>query len=1321
MGETGYATLQEAVDSITSAEQTEIVLLDDITATSTPMIVKKDCNIKLNLNGHDMVAQNIYAISFLGAVQNATLTIVGSGSISGGSPFYALINAAFCSGSIHININENGKDEGTKISAANYQIIEFSYASGDKSALNIYGGEFVSGKISSNSPVNIYGGKFGEDVSVVSVGGGAIYGGTFGQSAVANAVAGGYVFYPSSEDSYAVVAEEDFAINEYCRVQVGENTYYTSLEEAIENVRSGGVITVLQDITMSHAVACGVQNVTLDLNGKTVTIPESFDDKFVVTADKTRAGVAIRVQNSGSLTLKDSSEEQTGKFDATKAAASVNVLSAENATITMVSGTIVVDTNAEACLFAYEGGTIIIEGGTLINECKENYVYGGGAPLVVNINNSTTGKIVVNGGTFTGRNPALGDDSDGGKTADGNFVAYVNDADKPAGATDVYYVEDGVVIFEVAALDGFYKSIEDGATYIRLGNDFNNLTNVIVIENEDLTIDLNGHSINGSIAGVATGENGNGKELLFLIDSNINIINTADTEGVIAVNDGNTTSKTIYYDAIYAERTNLTIENVTIKSLNNDGEGIAFLGEYGNDEISSNYENTSTFYTLNIIDSKILGYAQAIIGNGASHGTIINIENSEITATDGWAIYHPQYGILNVKGTNTTITGGTAIEMRAGILNVEAGTITATAAFEIGKKEDAASGTSMMGVAVAVSQHTTNLDTQVNISGGTLNATDANGKAVYEEDIMGGQSENIALNLAGGTFNAPVESKNEINYISGGSYLVKPADNAFATSYAGELYNGYYIVVEKDASAGESGVTITERLNAQTDVRTYMAAFGLRLSEMQTLAETDSGAAAIIGAYNGILGASAPQALAEAKAAALDAVDKFIDALNAAKEQAITALTEYSVGTDFSIVVVPTYAISAINQATSAAEIELYVASAKAEMDDIRAQRAAATEEAEQLAGIVEALEIVKGEEGWNSSRIDGISGDVDAIMGLIGTAADTSSNETLFGLIQKTSEEITQTITSFSQSAQNKLDSIISKVDALPDYSGKFTELNNAIAKVQTAAGAANDSLATMSPTVDSINATVTAMQDVQNKLNNAFEKFCTTFDSWTDDMTGRFDALDKAIAALPDNTAAIEELNKLLTEAQKGIDAANESIGKLDTAVGDQLDDIEAKVDVIDGVTDSVLAAQKALETAVAGYKTAADEALAEIKTSLEGVAEDVTALAADVAADKAALSAEIAKLQATADKLEEAVAALDGDSQADLTSISEKLAALQSAVDGVKADVNKVSQSVDTVSDENKNSASSFAGIYTFLSVLVVLVIAVMIITAIKKRRN
>ena len=212
--------------------------------------------------------------------------------------------------------------------------------------------------------------------------------------------------------------------------------------------------------------------------------------------------------------------------------------------------------------------------------------------------------------------------------------------------------DDAVEPVQIDAVD-FLALAEDGT--ITLESDFT-LTTALEISVK-ITIDLNGHSINGSIAGVATGENGNGKELLFLIDSNINIINTADTEGVIAVNDGNTTSKTIYYDAIYAERTNLTIENVTIQSLNNDGEGIAFLGEYGNDEISSNYENTSTFYTLNIIDSKILGYAQAIIGNGAFHGTIINIENSEITATDGWAIYHPQYGILNVKGTNTTITG----------------------------------------------------------------------------------------------------------------------------------------------------------------------------------------------------------------------------------------------------------------------------------------------------------------------------------------------------------------------------------------------------------------------------------------------------------------------------------------------------------------------------------------------------------------------------------------------------------------------------------------------------------------------------------------
>ena len=248
IGKTGYATLQEAVDSITSAEQTEIVLLDDVELAASVRIPSNK-NIVLNLNEHNIKYAGT-VIKFNWYIANNTLTIKGNGIIENTAESGNIIDASAVNIAPVIDIMG-----GTfRLGSSNSLIILPDTLYGIK--INIYNGTFENGVL--NGPAGqfgdpscglyIYGGTFGKDVKVNSVGGGAIYGGTFGQSAVANAVADGYVFYPDSEDSYAVVAEEDFAINEYCRVQVGENTYYTSLEEAIENVRSGGVITVLQDI-----------------------------------------------------------------------------------------------------------------------------------------------------------------------------------------------------------------------------------------------------------------------------------------------------------------------------------------------------------------------------------------------------------------------------------------------------------------------------------------------------------------------------------------------------------------------------------------------------------------------------------------------------------------------------------------------------------------------------------------------------------------------------------------------------------------------------------------------------------------------------------------------------------------------------------------------------------------------------------------------------------------------------------------------------------------------------------------------------------------
>ena len=102
-----------------------------------------------------------------------------------------------------------------------------------------------------------------------------------------------------------------------------------------------------------------------------------------------------------------------------------------------------------------------------------------------------------------------------------------------------------------------------------------------------------------------------------------------------------------------------------------------------------------------------------------------NIENgnSVINVNSGAKIEGSVFGLnglatLNVKEGATIIGSETGIEVRAGNLNVEGGTITSTAtAYTVTPN---GSGTTTVGAAIAVAQHTTGLPINANITGGTL-------------------------------------------------------------------------------------------------------------------------------------------------------------------------------------------------------------------------------------------------------------------------------------------------------------------------------------------------------------------------------------------------------------------------------------------------------------------------------------------------------------------------------------------------------------------------------------------------------------------------
>lgn len=122
----------------------------------------------------------------------------------------------------------------------------------------------------------------------------------------------------------------------------------------------------------------------------------------------------------------------------------------------------------------------------------------------------------------------------------------------------------------------------------------------------------------------------------------------------------------------------------------------------------------------------------AIQGNGNSHGTSITINGGKISG-ELTAIYHPQYGEMTVNGGE--IEGATAIEMRAGKLVVNSGTMIGNGdPFESGPNGN---GATTLGAAVAAVQHTTKLDLSVEINGGTLRGA----RAFYQANLQNNGKE----------------------------------------------------------------------------------------------------------------------------------------------------------------------------------------------------------------------------------------------------------------------------------------------------------------------------------------------------------------------------------------------------------------------------------------------------------------------------------------------------------------------------------------------------------------------------------------------------
>lgn len=166
------------------------------------------------------------------------------------------------------------------------------------------------------------------------------------------------------------------------------------------------------------------------------------------------------------------------------------------------------------------------------------------------------------------------------------------------------------------------------------------------------------------------------------------------------------------------------------------------------------------------------GVDYGISTNGTVEGVTLALEQVQIqpAGADSWGIYFPSSGSLTIGEGCSITAGATGIEMRAGELTVNGGTIKSLA--ESYSVEANGSGTTTVGAGIAVAQHGTKLPLKVTVTGGTISGPVALSEANPQENEAEAIGR-VSLDIQGGTFeaqSAAVVSADCTGFISGGYF-----------------------------------------------------------------------------------------------------------------------------------------------------------------------------------------------------------------------------------------------------------------------------------------------------------------------------------------------------------------------------------------------------------------------------------------------------------------------------------------------------------------------------------------------------------------------
>lgn len=752
---------EEHLNAALEVSSVTIILGTDMTVNA---VIEKGVTVTLDLNGHTLTSD----VEDVATIHNyGTLTIidtVGGGVITRGTntTWYVIANDGVMTLDGEFTVeNRNAADPssvinnnvayGTNVTPAQLTINDGTYYSASSNAvkndeygvLTIDGGTFETSiathvAVQNWATMTIDGGEFtgpGQAVSVMAYEGQTntttITGGTFGtptsvylrngygssyaKGTINLTITGGtFNGILTTHASDTLLATDKIDLSGFD----GEVVIYANSESslkaavAIDNasVKLSGDITLTEVLNIDNTVVLNLNDHTIKVEIPNVSVENG------AVAIRANEGGKLTINGNGTIDARPPEGEEYANNDYLVAVGAMR----NGGYITINEGvTIIVDTPRESCVYVMNGGIVTINGGTFINECTDDYAYGGGAPLTLNVSNSAqVTDIVVYGGTFQGRNPARGDDKLGGNfVADGYKVVERTDGTYEVVAEEaevtgddiaaIYYYNNGVASkAEVYAASGLTNAIGGGYSDIVLMNDITTADRLTISSAEsdvDLTIDLGGYTLTSTESG----------GYVFLILG-------CDTSNAYTP---------------YKYSIDLTIKN---------GEIITSVDQSYAVDIRSKSDNVK----VSLSDLKMTAVWGGMYSNGIGSGAVVTAENCEFIGTGDASVgaYLPANNTYTF--TDCSFSGDDGIYIKSGTYTFNNCTFAASG--EYAEPEYNGNGAPSVGAAMAIdSCQGYQNPIVVTVNGGTFSSVNGYGIMEYITERTEGMEPYATVTIKG--------------------------------------------------------------------------------------------------------------------------------------------------------------------------------------------------------------------------------------------------------------------------------------------------------------------------------------------------------------------------------------------------------------------------------------------------------------------------------------------------------------------------------------------------------------------------------------------